>query len=139
MDGPWLTDGNNFYLESPPIPGFESLCVNDLMIPMSQEWDSEFLEELFCARDVEAILNIPLRRTPRCDSRIWHFTKNGGYFVKMGHRAAMEAIFGMVEDRVDGNWQKLWKLQVPPRVKMMLWQACRDFLPTRERLQHRGM
>ena len=121
MDGPWLIDGNNFYLESPPIPRFESLCVNDLMIPMSQEWDSEFLEELFCARDVDAILNISLRRTPVYDSRIWHFTKNGGYFVKTGHRAAMEAIFGIMEDQVYGNWQNLWKLQVPPRVKMMLW------------------
>ncbi|CAN1850401.1 hypothetical protein LINPERHAP1_LOCUS39858 [Linum perenne] len=40
---------------------------------------------------------------------------------------------------VRGDWMKLWDLPTPPRVKVMLWRASRDVLPTREALRRRGM
>lgn len=37
--------------------------------------------------------------------------------------------------KVDGDWKSLWNLHLPHHVKMLLWRACRDCLPTRSRLQ----
>ena len=31
-------------------------------------------------------------------------------------------------------WRKLWQLNVPPKVRMFLWRACSNVLPTRENL-----
>lgn len=41
--------------------------------------------------------------------------------------------------RVDGDWMSIWKLKVPLRVKIFLWRACRECLPTRLQLQRRGI
>lgn len=38
-----------------------------------------------------------------------------------------------------GDWHTLWSLQVPPKIKSFLWKACRDCLPTRSRLQGKGV
>lgn len=34
-------------------------------------------------------------------------------------------------------WRKLWRLNVPTKVHMFLWQACSNVLPTRENLHKR--
>ena len=34
-------------------------------------------------------------------------------------------------------WRKLWKLNVPPKVRMFLWRACANVLPTKENLNRR--
>uniref|UniRef100_A0A7N2LT45 Reverse transcriptase zinc-binding domain-containing protein n=1 Tax=Quercus lobata TaxID=97700 RepID=A0A7N2LT45_QUELO len=40
--------------------------------------------------------------------------------------------------RHDGSvWRKIWRLNVPPKVRTLLWRACSNILPTRENLQRR--
>ncbi|XP_058783379.1 uncharacterized protein LOC131658061 [Vicia villosa] len=34
-----------------------------------------------------------------------------------------------------GNWNSLWKISAPARVKHLLWRICKDCLPTRVRLR----
>lgn len=38
-----------------------------------------------------------------------------------------------------GNWNDIWRLKVPPKVKNLLWRMCRGCLPTRVRLQDKGV
>ncbi|XP_058733989.1 uncharacterized protein LOC131605677 [Vicia villosa] len=38
---------------------------------------------------------------------------------------------------MNGNWNSLWKISAPARVKHLLWRICRDCLPTRVRLRQR--
>ena len=40
--------------------------------------------------------------------------------------------------RHDGSvWRKIWRLNVPPKVRTLLWRAYSNILPTRENLQRR--
>ena len=51
-----------------------------------------------------------------------------------------------VEELVDvshlprpGNWRDIWRLKIPPKVKHLVWRMCRGCLPTRVRLQDKGV
>ena len=35
------------------------------------------------------------------------------------------------------TWNKVWDLKVPPKVRMFLWKACSNCLPTRDKLHQR--
>lgn len=37
----------------------------------------------------------------------------------------------------DDTWQKIWKLTVPPKVKVFWWRVLHEFLPAKEILHHR--
>lgn len=51
----------------------------------------------------------------------------------------MESVFESSHLKVAGRWKDLWKLQVPNKVKVFLWRAVRGCLPTRLRLQTKGV
>ncbi|KAL0410924.1 UNVERIFIED_CONTAM: hypothetical protein Slati_3682100 [Sesamum latifolium] len=37
------------------------------------------------------------------------------------------------------NWRFIWQIKVPPKVRMFVWRACRDSLPTSANLARRGV
>jgi hypothetical protein len=41
--------------------------------------------------------------------------------------------------RRPGFWSVIWRLKVPPKVKNLIWRMCRGCLPTRVRLQDKGV
>jgi hypothetical protein len=41
--------------------------------------------------------------------------------------------------RREGYWQGIWRLKVPPKIKNLVWHICRDVVPTRRRLQDKGV
>ena len=40
---------------------------------------------------------------------------------------------------VNGRWNLIWNLKVPPKIKNFLWRVCRGCFPTRARLNSRGV
>ena len=36
-------------------------------------------------------------------------------------------------------WHKMWKMDVPPKVRTFLWRACSEILPTRANLARRRL
>ncbi|GAA0160282.1 hypothetical protein LIER_16869 [Lithospermum erythrorhizon] len=42
-------------------------------------------------------------------------------------------------DSNDLCWKSVWPLKVPPRIKICLWKACHNILPTKDRLRRRGI
>lgn len=131
---PWLRNNTKPRVESQIIPGLESLKVADLMIPFTREWDIEFIEENFCERDTTEITAIPLMLHAH-DLRIWSHSKDGTYTVRSGYHLAMNIIYTGRGNSVNGEWDKLWDLNIPPKVKNLAWRTVRNWLPTRINLQ----
>ncbi|CAN1279075.1 hypothetical protein LINPERPRIM_LOCUS16876 [Linum perenne] len=81
--------------------------------------------------DSKEILSIPIRQEDGRDTQIWHYTKSGGYMVKFGFHVFMERVASMDHLHVPGPWKEFWQLQVPLKMRVMMWRVACDFLPTR--------
>ncbi|XVE66298.1 hypothetical protein DITRI_Ditri08aG0069500 [Diplodiscus trichospermus] len=84
------------------------------------------------------IKSIPLPRFVAKDHLIWHFTKSGRYSFKSGYNM-LKDVSGLQSLKVDGNWQHIWNLKVPPKVRHFMWQVGRNCLPTRDNLLGHGI
>ena len=70
---------------------------------------------------------------------IWKAENNGLYSVKSAYRLCMEELVDVSLLRRPGYWSGIWRLKVPPKIKNLLWRMCRGCLPTRVRLQDKGV
>ena len=43
------------------------------------------------------------------------------------------------DNRETNDWSKLWKIDVPSKLKMFLWRLARSSMPTADLLHHRNM
>ena len=119
--------------------GLEELRVCDLFIPRTRELDVELLGELFGRRDVRAITKTPPLSFDDLDKIFWHFSSNGIYSVKSGYRLVGSANNHETSTRPPNHETTLWKLHLPPLVKVFLWRACRGCLPVLDVLRTRRL
>lgn len=81
------------------------------------------------------VKKIPLARSPIKDSLFWPFMANGQYNCKSGYKFLKKLEAGSEEDTqldLDRNlWKSIWSLEVPNKYKNMVWQACKNSLPTK--------
>ena len=40
---------------------------------------------------------------------------------------------------IHGDWRLIWKVNVPPQARKLMWRICRDYIPTRTTLNSRGV
>jgi hypothetical protein len=107
-------------------------------------WRIDLLHAIFCPRDVELILKIPLscRRPP--DVLIWAGTKRGIFSVKSAYRLQVtnqnsQAASSSSSMMAQNLWSSLWAVQVPPKVKLFIWKACQNIIPTQTKLFEKGI
>ncbi|KAL5766450.1 hypothetical protein ACOSP7_017067 [Xanthoceras sorbifolium] len=107
----------------------------------SGAWNSSLVRNSFAPIDAECILSLPtsLRSCP--DQLLWHFSKDGKYSVKSGYWLASslgQDGTSSSSSSVGSSWWKfLWSLNIPAKVRMFVWRACRNLLPTRSLLAAR--
>jgi hypothetical protein len=70
---------------------------------------------------------------------VWQFERDGAYSVKSAYKDILNHDVAVIQHRVPGNWNCIWSLKLPSKVKNFLWRACRNCLPTRIRLQSKGV
>lgn len=72
---------------------------------------------------------------------LWRHDNDGSNSVKSVYHNIMNDIYILDTEhlKIDGNWLDIWKLQVSPEIKHFVWRVLRCCLPTRERLQQKGI
>jgi hypothetical protein len=71
-------------------------------------------------------------RTQWCG--LWRLNRNGKYSVKSAYYQLMERVADNEQLRVQGDWNKIWKLKVPNKIKMFIWRFARGVLSMGKRL-----
>ena len=75
------------------------------------------------------------------DVLICPYTNDGQYTCKTGYRFLKEEVemdYVQVDSGTDINlWKGIWSLQIPNKVKNLLWRASRGAMPTKEALVRR--
>ena len=88
---------------------------------------------------MEHIVATPLYPSVHEDRLIWKKENNGEYSVRSAYRLCMNELLDTSHFKVEGAWDLIWKLKVPPRAKNLLWRICRNCFPTRKRLRDKGV
>lgn len=91
----------------------------------------------FNAFEAETILNIPLNRSGD-DIRCWLLSKNGKFTVKEGYHIECNNFHPLPfqSDIPDMKlWNKIWKVRIPPKIRIFLWRAMRDFISSHANLK----
>ncbi|KAL0014696.1 hypothetical protein SO802_001765 [Lithocarpus litseifolius] len=115
--------------------------VDILIDETTRQRNHELIDGIFIPEEANLIKTIPLSRQEAEDRLFWPFTHNGPYTSKSGYcflKSEEEAEINdeqMEQDRT--LWRGIWSLQVPNKIKNMIWRACRNSLPTKDNLQRR--
>lgn len=111
----------------------------ELFLPDEKQWDSNKVHNLFSNCDAEAILAIPIPKAQVIDHIAWICTVDGNYSVKSGYNYWYKRHSECRWDSPSKGWSKLWKLEVPHKVRLFLWRLCRNNIPVRNVLKGRGV
>jgi hypothetical protein len=65
--------------------------------------------------------------------------QDGVYTVRSAYNYFVNSVESQDNAGIAGNWQQIWRAKIPPRVKNLLWRIGRNVLPTRVRLNSRGI
>ena len=122
---PWLPDSTNGFVSTNLNEELAAATVSCLMMPNQRIWNYEVVSDLFNARDKELILQIPLSSRRDNDAWYWQANPRGCYMV----RSYYKLLNPIVPDSFSGVWRKLWRLNVPSKVKNFIWRAAKNVLP----------
>ena len=123
----WLPSG----VIGGPVKRNDPVFVTDRIDKNVPNWDEQTLRRLFDDRVVKEITSIPLLKENEADRMVWTGTKSGLYSVKNGYnQLKQDDLLSCIQQPSSSYqppsklWNKLWKLDVLPKLKMFLWSIC---------------
>lgn len=139
----WVPNSSTYKVVSPRISAFSNLHISELIDTTNICWKIDLLDQVFLPFEAEGIKSIPLSSRLPADKLIWAASPNGFFNVNSAYKVALEleksSYLGLSSD--DSNlrrvWTRIWKIQVPHKVRHFVWRACRDILPTNYNLKSR--
>ena len=115
--------------------------VSDL-ITESGAWNEGLITDIFFSVDANAILKLPIMARGE-GLWAWEKERHGNYSVKSAYRLQEDVLEQQEGDwsepRVseERQWKLVWKLDVPPKIKVFWWRVLHDYLPVRKELHRR--
>lgn len=82
---------------------------------------------------------MPLLCSQNENQLIWHLRKSKFYSVKSAYYGVLENLVNIGNLKVQGDWVSVWQLKVTPKVKLLTWRLLREVLPTKVRLNRKGV
>ena len=122
--------------------------VNDLIDPVTSQWNPELVQQVFSQEDAAVILSMPICRDAE-DFMVWHYDSKGIFSVKSAYR-----VWLITQDlksvRSSGasvagscwmkdTWKKLWQLHCPAKVHHFLWRFGHNSHPLHLNIERRGV
>lgn len=111
--------------------------VEELINPITGEWDEDLLYAVFWPVDIHRILQIPLSHG-REDMVAWQHTKDGvftvrsAYHAQWGHKLARRFQGFRPNCSAESKvWGLLWNLELPEKIKIFGWRLLHATVPCR--------
>ena len=139
LDEPWIQNGPCIDSTIQGAHHVKSCKVADFIDIHSKKWNAPLITQVFSHDLATETLNTPLYDQVPVDNLIWKAEKNGIYSVRSAYRLCVEDLVDTSHLRRPGFWSGIWRLKVPPKVKIFVWRLCRGVLLTRVRLQDKGV
>ncbi|KAH9681143.1 putative reverse transcriptase/RNA-dependent DNA polymerase [Citrus sinensis] len=111
----WLPRPTTFRPISPRTLAVDTKVV-DLIGP-EREWKMDLIRQYFVQEDADIIQRIPLPRSSARDELCWHYDNSS--------------------NPKPSQWNAIWKLDLPEKLKIFMWRAAKNLLPTAKNLWKR--
>ena len=113
--------------------------VSDLFNAATRQWHTQVLVSMFMPTTVIEIQLINLTETSNQDRLIWKENKKGAFSMKTAYRVALrlkqqEQVEHSSAQKDRRLWNRIWQLNIPPKVRNFVWRACSDILPYSHKL-----
>lgn len=133
-----------FFVQSPRRILDAEARVADLIDPETSWWNSRLLHEVFNAERVKVISQISLSPHQSRDLLIWRGTTHGIFTLCSAYHMDKElqasCLGGCYENSNESSvWKAIWSIKTLVVVKMFMWRACNNLLPTRANLIRWGV
>lgn len=140
---PWMLRDNT---RRPITPRGRNILttVDELIDPITGQWDVYLLNQTFREEDVQIIKSISVHVEME-DVIGWHYDNKGQFSVKSAYKVHRWAVLrGQRRNSGSASGEarfcnKLWNVDCPPKVKHFLWRLSHNTLAMRRVLQRRGM
>lgn len=96
----------------------------------------------WCPEDLGVVLRIPIGNLGSEDRWVWHYDKVGVFSVKSGYKLLMSHDRPACCSRSHVGvrwWKALWAQRVPSKIKVFMWRAFQNILPSMTTLILRGI
>ncbi|CAL1372690.1 unnamed protein product [Linum trigynum] len=127
------------------LPEGMELRVSEVLCSGEGRWCDSKLSQWFDPSTCRTIKTIPLPREHVSDRLIWNDTEDDKFTVKYAYHLAVRLDKqsgkwrSMVSWMDKASWIRLWEANVPPKLKVFLWQIFNRILPTTKALIVRGI
>jgi hypothetical protein len=110
-----------------------------------RSWDEGAVHRSFMALEVEEVLKIRPSSRLQDDVLAWAFEKNDFYSVRSAYRllkedqmaTAMVVSSETMASEDSQSWRALWKVNIPPKVRVFWWRGLHNSLPSKSELKRR--
>ncbi|XP_058776331.1 uncharacterized protein LOC131650640 [Vicia villosa] len=126
VNEPWIRGCKNACLGGPYTQGVYNLYVQDLLLPNTKQWNILVVESLFDNVVAKEILSVPLVEDVVVNGLVWSAENSENYSVRSGYRLWRNSIASRSNCKVVGNWEDLWNIMAPPRVKLGVFAVRRE-------------
>jgi hypothetical protein len=135
----WLEKPSSFLVQSPIQILDEEATVSELINVDTKMWNISVVSDVFMEDEAKSICQMVVSPLSHGDRLVWMGNKTGHYTVRSGYHLAMEGLDreeGSTSDysRMSQLWQNVWNFRGPRALRMFLWRACNNILPTKENL-----
>lgn len=113
--------------------------VAQLMLSGLKQWDYNLIRASFHEEDANAILAINVPQGDIRDRVAWTQSVNGRYDVKTGYKMWFDQNGSTSVVPQISSWSKIWKVEVPHKIRIFLWRFCRNNIPVKSKLRHKGV
>ena len=137
----WIKNPPSFKVQPPNKIQPTPMKVNQIMTTDVVGWNETMLKELMKETDAKLVGKIPLNRANKEDRLIWQDSINGIFSVKSTYYEERRVLKRGEVDRSERDriWRDIWTAKVAPKIKYFLWKLIKRFLPTRNKLQEKGI
>ncbi|KAL4387745.1 hypothetical protein GQ457_09G029190 [Hibiscus cannabinus] len=109
-------------------------------------WNAVVIHDLFSPDQAHLILRMPLPSTPQPDLLVWRADRTSTYSVKSGYKVLLQGLASvypsetvMPSTSIVGLYNRIWKANVPSKVRITVWRFVRNYIPIFRNLTVRGI
>jgi hypothetical protein len=117
--------------------------VQELIDPITSQWDEQMVRENLWPFDAETILETPIREDFE-DFLAWHYDSKGLFSVKSAYHLGVKHIAQMIPESSNAasqglKWEKIWSLTCQLKIKQFIRRIAHNSLPVKRNVAQIGI